>query len=400
MPLATRSPNTISALTNNGTEKDRTNTWSRVHAALTSDMLLETRGQYSREERPRDANALQPLITGTVGNVGTVSFLGENIQSDWRAQAGCQPDVGQGRTHSVKVGLEYNHVDASRRSASTSSARFRSSRARHRPLLEIPERRRRDRQPFRLAPVRHQYRRQIGNLASSLSDRRSRVLRPGQLESSRRTSRSTTGLRWEGAFNPTPEANNEFMLNAAQRHDVSRSAHGVDPTQIPEPDEPVRAALGFAWDSRQRRPDRRPRLPRHLLRAHAELLFYASPMNNFRVPPGDLSLQLPLSRCRLSNPNNTVYQQLLLIGIDLNAYSARQLPHAHDPSSSRRLRRRSASRLNPYFGAQPLVRRPGLQEPARDAGRRRIEREVRHGFSARRRRHLREDRPPRSATAS
>ena len=81
------SDTTISALSNNGTERDRTNTVvGEFTSPLRSNTLLEIRGQYSREERPRDANALLPLITGTVGNVGTVSFLGENIQQDWRAQ--------------------------------------------------------------------------------------------------------------------------------------------------------------------------------------------------------------------------------------------------------------------------------------------------------------------------
>ena len=81
------SDTTISAVSNNGTEKDRTNTVvGEYTSALRSNLLAEVRAQYSREQRPRDANARMPLITGTVGNVGTVSFLGENIQKDWRGQ--------------------------------------------------------------------------------------------------------------------------------------------------------------------------------------------------------------------------------------------------------------------------------------------------------------------------
>ena len=103
---------TTSALSNNGTEKDRTNTIvGQYTAALRPNVLFETRGQYSREQRPRQANELTPLVTNAVGNYGTVSFLGENIQRDWRAQVAANVTGVFGR-HSAKAGIEYNHVDA------------------------------------------------------------------------------------------------------------------------------------------------------------------------------------------------------------------------------------------------------------------------------------------------
>ena len=101
------SDTTISAVSNNGTEKDRTNTVvGEYTSALRSNLLAEVRGQYSREQRPRDANARQPLITGTVGNVGTVSFLGENIQRDWRGQFQRTRRGSPGAQR--KFGTEYN----------------------------------------------------------------------------------------------------------------------------------------------------------------------------------------------------------------------------------------------------------------------------------------------------
>ena len=48
-------------------------------------------------------------------------------------------------------------------------------------------------------------------------------------------------------------------------------------------------------------------------------------MNNYRLPPGDLSIQLPFT-VPAGNPNNTLYKQLLLIGIDLNQTPLGQLP--------------------------------------------------------------------------
>ena len=50
-------PTTTSALSNNGTEKDNTNTVvGQFTSAIRSNLLLEARGQYSREQRPREAN--------------------------------------------------------------------------------------------------------------------------------------------------------------------------------------------------------------------------------------------------------------------------------------------------------------------------------------------------------
>lgn len=106
------SDTTISAVSNNGTERDRTNTVvGEYTSAIRSNLLAEVRAQYSREQRPRDANERKPLITGTVGNVGTVSFLGENIQRDWRGQFAANTTWVPGG-HSIKVGTEYNHVSA------------------------------------------------------------------------------------------------------------------------------------------------------------------------------------------------------------------------------------------------------------------------------------------------
>ncbi len=66
-------------------------------------------------------------------------------------------------------------------------------------------------------------------------------------------------------------------------------------------------------------------------------------MNNFRVPAGDLSLQLPLT-VPAGNPNNTVYDQLALIGIDLNTYDLGNLPETHAGAADPGCRARWACR--------------------------------------------------------
>ncbi len=53
-------------------------------------------------------------MTDAVGNYGTVSFLGQNVQHDWRLQARANLTGVVGR-HTMKAGLEFNHVDATQK---------------------------------------------------------------------------------------------------------------------------------------------------------------------------------------------------------------------------------------------------------------------------------------------
>jgi hypothetical protein len=53
---------------------------------------------------------------------------------------------------------------------------------------------------------------QLGNLLAATRPMSSRV-RAGQLEGPSRTLTVNAGLRWEGAFNPTPDATTPRMLN-------------------------------------------------------------------------------------------------------------------------------------------------------------------------------------------
>src|SRR5262245_55480044 len=102
-------PSTISALSNNGTEKDRTySVVGQLTSFFKSNLVNELRAQYTRETRPRLANVEAPNITNQVGNVGTVSFL-PTTQFDWRTQVFNNLTLISGN-HSVKFGAEFNHV--------------------------------------------------------------------------------------------------------------------------------------------------------------------------------------------------------------------------------------------------------------------------------------------------
>ena len=102
-------PTTNRSLETNGTEEDSTQTVvGQFTSVPSSDFLFELRGQYSREDRPRSANALEPLVDLSLGEFGTRSFR-PTTQYDWRAQAGGNATWLAGG-HSIKAGFDYNHV--------------------------------------------------------------------------------------------------------------------------------------------------------------------------------------------------------------------------------------------------------------------------------------------------
>ena len=343
------SDTTISAVSNNGTEKDRTNTLvGEYTSALRSNLLAEVRAQYSREQRPRDANARMPLVTGTVGNVGTVSFLGENIQKDWRGQMAANMTWVLGG-HSTKFGTEYNHVWAAQKFGFNQFGVYQIS-GPSATMLEVlslggptPNR-------FDAPSATAFYLRQIGNLETEFSTDELAFF----AQDSWRMTRDFTfnyGLRWEGTFNPTPAADNEFMLNALRGYQfpIGRT---VDPTQIPDQLDQFGPRVGFAWNPGGTG-ETVVRGYSGVYYARSPMLLFSDPMNNFRVPPGNLSVRLPFA-VPAGNPNATVYRQLLLIGIDLNRFPLGEFP-VLTPDQLTQIAGSLGLTPNPYQGAQPLA---------------------------------------------
>lgn len=343
------SDTTTSALTNNGTEKDRTNTLvGQYTSVLRPSLLLEARGVYTRENRPREANARQPLVTGTVGNVGTVSFLGENSQYDWRSQAAVNLTALKG-THTFKGGTEWIHDYATQKFGFNQFGTWNIS-GTAAAMLEIlsvggPTANRFD-QPGNIAS----YQKQLGNLEATFASdavaffaQDNWKLRPNFT--------LNYGLRWEGQFNPTPEANNDIILNSLNGF-VFPNGRSVDPTQIPDALNQWGPRVGFAWDPAN---DGRTvvRGSSGVYYGRTPGLIFAGPINNFRVPPGDVSVRLPL-QVPAGNPNQTLYQQLRLIGIDLNTVLLDNLPVLSTEQITQ-LANALGVVANPYQGAQVIA---------------------------------------------
>jgi hypothetical protein len=351
---------TTSALSNNGTEKNGTNTVvGQFTTPLRSNLLFEARGQYSREKRPREANEESPTVQNQVGNYGTVAFL-PTTQVDWRAQGATNLTWVAG-PHTVKVGAEYNHVFADQTFGQNQFGRWTivGSAASALEVMSLggPTANRYD-VPLTGAATTATYLKQLGNLALDFATDEVAVF---VQDSWRATPRLTFngGIRYEAGFNPTPEANNDFMLNAL-RGVTFPLGRTVDPTQIPDQTDQFAPRVGFAWDVAG---DGRTVVRGHtgLYYARTPGLLLAAPLNNFRIPPGDLSIQLPFS-VPAGNPNNTLYRQLLLIGVDLNRFPLDAMPIL----STEQMTQIGAAlglTVNPYAGAQPLVMDQEFKNP-------------------------------------
>ncbi|HEY3129042.1 MAG TPA: carboxypeptidase regulatory-like domain-containing protein [Acidobacteriota bacterium] len=341
-------PTTVSALSNNGTERDGTNTVvGQLTSIFSSQVINEARGQYSREKRPRLANALQPNVTDNIGRFGTVNFL-PTTELDWRAQGANNTSVIAGN-HSVKIGAEINHTFANQFFAFNQFGVFSISGTNTETILDtlgvggsIPNR-------FDSTTVSYLHAIGNGQLDLRLTDAAIFVQDAWRI---RPNLTLNYGLRWEGEFNPNPVTNNASLLARVQNVRFP-SGHTVDPSFIPDNRNQWAPRIGFAWDPRN---DAKTviRAFAGVYYARSPMLLFAGPLNNFRLPPGDLSVQLPFT-VPASNPNNTLYKQLKLIGIDLNQFSLGNLPNITPEQIQSIAQALGLTSFDPFTGAQPIT---------------------------------------------
>ena len=99
---------TTSTVANNALEKDNTATAvAQYTTVLSASRLNEMRGQFSREDRPREANTQDPTFTvAGLGSTGRVSFL-PSLETDDRYQV-LDNFTWIAGSHSVRSGLDVN----------------------------------------------------------------------------------------------------------------------------------------------------------------------------------------------------------------------------------------------------------------------------------------------------
>ena len=316
-------PTTVSALTNNGTEKDRTYTITgQLTDYFQGNLVNELRAQYTREVRPRLANAESPNVTNGIGRFGTVNFL-PTTQFDWRFQLFENLTWIMGN-HTVKFGAEVNHTYADQTFAFNQFGTFNFGTNTVATLLDIMSY-----TPSittgvvnRFDTTQATYLRQIGNGRLDLAvDEFSFFAQDAWRIRPNFT--LNYGLRWEGQFNPSPDTSNSIVTDKVRGFRFP-SGHVVDPSYIPDVANQFAPRVGIAWDPFNNSKTV-VRAFGGIYYARTPMLLLAGPLNNFRNPPGDVTLTLPIP-VPASNPNNTVYKQLKLIGVDLNNFTLDKLP--------------------------------------------------------------------------
>ncbi len=394
---ATIFPETTDAVENNGQEGDNQHTVSGQWTGIFSPRVVnEFRGQFSLERRPRMANALQAGISNSIGNTGTRSFL-PTTEKDYRVQFSDSLSWNIG-THSIKLGGDFNRTYADQffkfnqmgifgmsnpsacSSVSATSPGFigwflnvlapgqdptfpnllsgvpnECVDPQHRfesyTVATIP-----NPNPPPPATIRvfvggtasSRYTVNIGNGLANMAMTSTAIFAQ---DSWRITPRLTFnyGFRWEGYWNPSPDVSNAALYNIVKSTPFPvLGGRTTDPAVIPDNLKQFMPRLGLAWDPWGN--------GKTVFRANAgfyyaqtPLLLFAGPINNFRTPAGDLSVQFPFTfsgTCPALPPNSpaigtfvsatawcqTTYGQFLLANgpggpaIDLDTLTLSTLP--------------------------------------------------------------------------
>ena len=334
-------PTTTSATSNNGTEGDDQKTVvGQLTSFLSPNVSNELRVQYSREHRPRIPNELSPLVNNGIGTFGTVSFL-PTTQYDYRVQTSDAATVLTGQ-HTIKFGSDSNYTFADQIFAFRQTGNFNLSGlgTNNTTLLQSltvgnaggaadPA----NRFDNLASTGTITYVRNIGNGMAQID---SRELALFAQDSWRVTQRFTLnyGLRWEAQFMPEPNTNQTSLTEAVRNTPLPLyGGNTIDPREIPSQVYQFAPRLGFAWSPFK---DGRGVFRGYtgVYYARTPLLTLAGPINNFRTPPGDVSLTISSFTANCANgiantdPRcpSTIYKQFLTIGINLNTFALNQLP--------------------------------------------------------------------------
>jgi len=389
---------TNSALSNNGTEGDRQNTVvGQLTSFISPTVINELRMQYSKEDRPRLANELSPLVNNGIGSFGTVSFL-PTTETDVRKQFIDNMTISRG-SHSIKFGVDFSRNTASQLFAQRQTGNFSFSglgggdpdiliqvlrilssggnsttanaNANTSGTILDPTN--------RFDDTRVRYQRQIGNGLADLSA--TEVAFFGQDSWRVRPNFTISyGLRYEAQFLFESDTSNTALTDLIANTNFPIGGR-LDPRVIPDQTKQFAPRLGFAWDPWK---DSKGVIRGYsgIYYARIPLLSLASPGNNFRTIPGNVQLTLPSSGLPASL--NTVYKQFLSIGVNLNNFPLGQLPILtveQVQQINQNIATASGRPFNPVAGLQLITSGDQLENPRAVQFGAAVEREVKSGLT-------------------
>jgi hypothetical protein len=304
---------TTNALSANGDEKDRTHTGvAQLTSIISPSVANDLRFSISQEIRPRTSNSLLPNVSNNIGQFGARNFL-PTTQDDRRTQINDGISIIRG-THALKFGGDYNYLTTFQFFGFNQFGVFSTNVGTVDQILEVlsvggPT-------PNRFDNPLVQYQLQIGNLLANFNMHQIAFYGQDTWKVNSRFSLNY-GLRWEGQKNPQPVANNTPVIDKIRATPLLNGSR-FDPTVTPNDYRQWAPRAGFTFTPTKSN--------KTVIRGHAGIFYASTPMivladstNNFRLPPGNVSLSLPRS-------GSTVYRDLLAIGIDLNKYSLDNLP--------------------------------------------------------------------------
>ena len=319
-------PYTSNAVSNEGIEKDSVHNGTvQFTKLLSANVVNDLRFTGSAEERPRIANVSAPLLSTTIGAVGTRSFL-PTVQNDSRFQFSDALSLTKGK-HTLKFGVDINVIKAAQFFAFSQFGAFNVTGSNINDVLrQVGADGTNGVNRFdsvttgTTAPSTYTlYSRQIGNGLADFGMKQFATFAQDSFKVTRKLTLDL-GFRWEGQNNPEAVADNATVL---ARINGVRFPNGGTPnvTKIKDSYNQFMPRFGFAYAPIANSRRLVIRGFTGIFYASTPLLSFAGPYNNFRAIPGDVSIQVGASTRSLS-----VFEAFRQAGVNLNSTPLSALP--------------------------------------------------------------------------
>ncbi|HBY61321.1 MAG TPA: hypothetical protein DEH78_15985, partial [Solibacterales bacterium] len=310
-------PATNRALSNDGREENNLNLGGAQYTWLIGpNAVSDSRFTHTVEDRPRLSNTAVPELSLGGANViwGSRNFL-PTYQVDRRTQFTQSLSYIRGG-HTFKFGFDWNYISAPQTFGFNQFGGFFFQITDINQLLEILTPGGTTANRFDHPSAR--YRRAIGNLEADINTSQFAVF----AQDSWRVSRKLTldfGFRWEGQNNVEGNGTNTAVVNAVRAAPLP-NGQTFDPTRIADSMKQFMPRFGFTYAPFQESRKLVVRGHTGLFYATTPLILLAAASNNFRLPAGDVSLEIG------TQPGPTVYQAFRGAGVDLNGANLGSLP--------------------------------------------------------------------------